>query len=288
MKLFRNGIEVDWYQPTYQGRKIVVAIDSSKSNSAIVVGDIFGNILDDYEIDGSGSEVDVYELCWDTRKQLLNLFKDSEISIVGIEDIITKKSKDYKGLDTHMSRAKITAVFNSFIMFFQDYHNINPILVPNQSWKKSILPDEFRKADIHKGSKQWFDSLGGRWSGRKDDVTDAVCIYMFLLKNNKIKPVYDISETEPTSYRYDYSILPVTFKEPESISKVFNILNEDSLIHNIETVVNRLDEEKKLGVFTIPIDRLSVDDIYSDKMKTEYGCSFDLITTNVKVCVCRF
>ena len=139
MKLYRNGIEVSNYEPLYANKKIIIAIDSSKSNSGIIVGDTVGHVLDDFEISGSGAGVDVHDLCRETRAQLKNLFRGADILLVGIEDIITKKEKGYKGIEIHQSRAKITTVWNNFIFFFDEFFDIMPVLVNNWSWKSGEI-----------------------------------------------------------------------------------------------------------------------------------------------------
>ena len=265
MILSRNGEQVHEFTPEYGGKKIVIAIDSSKSNTAIVVGDTEGHILNDYEISGAGSDTDVYDLCRDTRNALRQLFHGADIQLIGIEDIITKKEANYKGLEVHQSRAKITAVFNNLIFFFDEVFNKMPRFIPNQSWKASVLPEEFRKRTHKKGSKDWFDELGNRWAGRKDDVTDAVCIYIFLMKTEEIKVEYSVRETKPAECEYTYGLFPITFKSIESYKK-FVIENNDSIEHNMATIAGRLDKNE-YGYFAVDISRIPIEWIYSDKLK---------------------
>lgn len=265
MILSRNGEQVHEFTPEYGGKKIVIAIDSSKSNTAIVVGDTEGHILNDYEISGAGSDTDVYDLCRDTRDALRQLFHGADIQLIGIEDIITKKEANYKGLEVHQSRAKITAVFNNLIFFFDEVFNKMPRFIPNQSWKASVLPEEFRKRTHKKGSKDWFDELGNRWAGRKDDVTDAVCIYIFLMKTEEIKVEYSVRETKPAECEYTYGLFPITFKSIESYKK-FVIENNDSIEHNMATIAGRLDKNE-YGYFAVDISRIPIEWIYSDKLK---------------------
>lgn len=265
MILSRNGEQVHEFTPEYGGKKIVIAIDSSKSNTAIVVGDTEGHILNDYEISGAGSDTDVYDLCRDTRNALRQLFHGADIQLIGIEDIITKKEANYKGLEVHQSRAKITAVFNNLIFFFDEVFNKMPRFIPNQSWKASVLPEEFRKRTHKKGSKDWFDELGNRWAGRKDDVTDAVCIYIFLMKTEEIKVEYSVRETKPAECEYTYGLFPITFKSIENYKK-FVIENNDSIEHNMATIAGRLDKNE-YGYFAVDISRIPIEWIYSDKLK---------------------
>ncbi len=111
MELFKNGVPVYEYTQSYGGKNILVSIDSSKSNTAIWVWDEYGFPLDYYEISGAGASVDVYDLCWQTRIELQKLLSGANVLKVGIEDIITKNEKGYKGLEIHQSRYKINSLF---------------------------------------------------------------------------------------------------------------------------------------------------------------------------------
>lgn len=285
MELFRNGVKVQNYEPLYSNKKIIIAIDSSKSNSAIVVGDTVGHVLDDFEISGSGAGTDVYDLCRETRTQLKNLFQGSDILLVGIEDIITKKEKGYKGMEIHQSRAKITTVWNNFIFFFDEFFGIMPILVNNWSWKSGILPERYRTKEHDKGSKDWFMSLGNQWADRKDDVTDAVCIYMYLLKTMNIKPTYEVKEIQPPMYSYEYSIYPTSMDMPKSV-KTFIIANNASLEHNIGTISNSL-ENKQLGYVKVPIEYVPIDWLYSRALKYSAKYTYERNTEHVYIVVGR-
>lgn len=285
MELFKNGEAVYEYMPSYGGKNIFVSIDSSKSNTAMFVWDEYGFPLDDYEISGAGASVDVYDLCWQTRNELQKLFNGSNILRVGIEDIITKNEKGYKGIEIHQSRYKITAVFDNLMFFFQIYHNQTPRRINNQEWKSHVLPAEFRTREHSKGSKDWCESLGNRWAGRKDDVTDAYCIGLYLLMTENVQSYYPIDHTEPTQRRYDYGIFPSSFPMPAD-AKNFIIKNNDTLLHNIETVSNHI-SLGQAGVFSINADALSMADVYSDMIKFNSAYRFERNLETVCVVVYR-
>lgn len=285
MDIYKNGVLVDEYIPSYGNRKLIIAIDSSKTNTGIVVGDEYGNILDDYEISGSGRANDVYDLCAFTRTQLKSLLRGADILFVGIEDIITKKEKGYKGIDYHQSRAVITAVFNNFMFFFEEVFGVRPTRINNWDWKVGVLPEEYRKRTHDKGSIDWFNDLGNKWSGRKDDVTDAVCIFMHIVKKNDIKAVYQLKETQPANVKYEFCILPISATVPSN-AKEFTINNNDSLQHNLDTIANSIDSSK-IGVLRVPIESISIDWIWSDKLKYSSVCYFERCTTEVYLIVER-
>ena len=283
MEIYRNGIKVSEYEPLYSNKKIIVAIDSSKTNSALVVGDTMGHILDDFEISGGGGKVDVFDLCRDTRTQLKNLFRGADILLVGIEDIITKNERGYKGIEIHQSRAKITAVWNNFIFFFDEFFGIMPILVNNWAWKSHVLPEEYRTKNHAKGSKDWFQSIGNQWADRKDDVTDAVCIYIYLRQVMNIKPIYEIKEIQPPTHAYEYALYPCTLALSDKM-KTFEIANNGTLEHNIGTMSNML-EDNQVGYVKVPIESIPLTWLYSDVLKYSAQCTYERKTDWVYVVV---
>lgn len=289
----KNGEEVTSYFPEYTGKSIVIAIDASKSNTAMVVGDPQGNVYDDYEISGSSESVNVYDLCKETRKQLHELFTGANILYVGIEDIITKKTR-YKdkygntivntgGMEYHQSRYKITAVFDNFMFLFDDYFNVRPHPINNNLWKTATLPEEYRKRSVHKGSKQFFKDMGSDYGNRKDDVTDALLLYKYIIENEQFRHVLPINRTVPTKKKFDYIIQPSNFVVPYGTE--FEINNSDELLLNVMTVAEQI-EEGQFGWFLWPLSRLSLEEIYSDKLLPPQGMgAYTRLDKDVKIVV---
>lgn len=285
--LKKNGDFVDEYTPSYSGQHIVIAIDSSKSNTAMFVSTAKGRVLDDYEISGAGEDTDVYDLCKYTRKQLKSLFYEADILFVGIEDIITKKeTKDgkesYGGVDIHTSRQKITAVFDNFMFLFEEYFNIRPTPINNWLWKSTILPNDYRTRNHKKGSKDWLKDLGSPYGLRKDDVTDAYCILQFIIKTYKFNVKEVVETTCPTNKKYIYTIFPENVDLPGS--KWYEIKNNDTLMHNITAVADRCSEDE-VALFKWPIANIPLDVIYSDKLSILGNHVFTRKDKNVVVCV---
>lgn len=285
MELYRNGIKVSNYEPLYSNKKIIISIDSSKTNSAIIVGDTMGHILDDFEIKGGGNQVDVHDLCRETRAQLKNLFHGADILLVGIEDIITKKEKGYKGIEIHQSRLKITTVWNNFIFFFDEFFGIMPVLVNNWAWKSGVLPEKYRTKDHDKGSKDWFKSLGNQWADRSDDVTDAVCIFLYLRQTMNIKPVYEIKEIQPPTHEYEIALYPDSLTISDKM-KVFEIVNNETLEHNLGTMSNMLDINQ-IGCVKVPIESIPIEWIYSDALKYSAQCNYERETDWIYIVIGR-
>lgn len=207
MHILKNGRR---YEPDmeYSGKKIMISIDSSKTDSCMTVADEFGVRLDDYELCGEPKD-DVLAQCQWERRCLSTILANSLPSIVGIEDIITKKEdgKFSAGIETHQTRFKITAIFMSFICFFQDTFNITPELVNNWSWKSTVLPEQYRTQEHHKGSLDWHKDRGTPLSKRNDNVTDSDCIMEYLKIVHGIFKIDRISDIiENTSNQYQLAI----------------------------------------------------------------------------------
>lgn len=139
-----NNSIADVIMARYSGREVTIGIDSSKTNSALAVGDETGKIIDIVELNGANdgtTEEAVLKLCMKQRQVLQSLFNGAHVSAVGIEDIITKNNgQKESGITVHMSRFKITAVFMSFIFFFQESFGVTPELINNWEWKHAVLP----------------------------------------------------------------------------------------------------------------------------------------------------
>lgn len=184
----------------YANKKLIIGIDSSKTDSCMQVADEYGNRLDYYEFLGLPEDDVLIQAAW-IRSELRIILADSNIVLVGIEDIITKKynGKFSNGLEVHQSRFKITAIFMSFIMAFQDYFNVLPELVNNWTWKSSVLPEKYRTTAHDKGSLDWHRDRGTKLGLTNDNVTDADCILEFLLMKHKISKDVKISDALETT-----------------------------------------------------------------------------------------
>ena len=260
-----NGLSVSSFTPRYGGQNIYIGIDSSKSDTAIAIANEYKEIIDDIEIIGAGSDIDVYQHCWEMRKALKVLFSGAKIIAIGIEDIITKKNGSYGGMEVHQSRAKITHVFDSLICFFQDNFEMTPKLINNQSWKAAVLPEEFRKKTHKKGSQDYFNSIGGRWAGRNDNVTDAVCILTYLMNLDTTKVKYPIKSLMIPDRKFSYNIFPISMYEDFPMKTKEFVYNDNfSFEHNLNSAVACLGLKDELGIFKTNVDNLTLDIIYSD------------------------
>ncbi len=267
MILSINGRVENIFMPRYEGKKIVIGIDSSKTNSAIAVGDSSGCVLDYIEVNGVNvgtAEEETLKLCYDTRVALKEIFKYSKPICVGIENIISKITKGKEtGMTIHESRFKITAVFMSFISFFQDTFNITPQLINNQTWKAAVLPSEFRKREYKKGSLAYFKSINSRYQYCSDDVTDAICILKYLISANSITEGYKIVAPELSRYKHEIFLVPPSF-----ISKIpiypftlnVNMTLEQNAIVMSNVIASKINV---LAAAECNVEKLTLQDIYT-------------------------
>lgn len=243
-------------KPEYVGRNIIVAIDASKTNSAMFVSDEYGNILNDYEISGDKYD-DIYYQTWEQRKFLKTLFEGSHVMLGGIEDIITK---DSRGMEEHESRLKITLVYASFISAFQDYCGCTLEPINNWAWKSDILPEKYRTRNHHKGSLDWHKDMHSRYANRKDDITDAWCILQHLLKKHNISKIIHISDDIEDMRQCSYVILSGHTDMAGHVEYRFN--KSINLEQNIAFLSNRLKGKNVANFFRVPIGALSIKQIY--------------------------
>lgn len=237
-----NNSVVDTVFPRYSGREVTIGIDSSKTNSALAVGDETGEVIDVIEFNGANdgtTEEAVLALCVKHREALKTLFSGARVKLVGIEDIITKNNgQKESGITIHTSRFKITAVFMSFIFFFQESFGITPKLINNWEWKHAVLPEQFRTRDIKKGSLAYFRSIGSKYGGYSDDVTDSICILKHLCNKCGVTKAYKIKDIETAKHRYQMILTPENFEVTSSETKLFEYNRDFTLKQNADAMSN--------------------------------------------------
>ena len=265
MRIYVDSREVSIATPLFEGESIFVAIDSSKRNSAFAVGNLSRKVLHYVEFDGKDdgtSERDTLVLCLKQRQALSKLFQGANVKVVGIEDIVTKhKVGTRDGMTEHTSRFKITAVFMSFISFFQDTFGITPELVNNWLWKSTVLPEEFRKDTYKKGSLAYFKAIDSIYQNCSDDVTDALCILEFLYREHHIENIQEIKEPEIKTCDYDIFLVP-SDKQFKHKVVVYRFNPSLALEQNATVMCNGI-KENEIAVARVGIQSLSLREIYT-------------------------
>lgn len=265
MQFYKNGYP---YSPVseYIGKEVIVAIDASKTNTAMFVADKLGNILDDYELSGEAKD-EVLHQCYQERQFLSTLFTGTKVLFGGIEDIITKKDSKgiSRGMMEHESRFKITAIFISIICYFQDNHQITLELINNWSWKSHTLPEEFRTgvyAADKKGSLAYHKKLGTKYANRSDDTTDAYQILQYMKQLHGLTGIVQISgPKEITDRKYNICI----YSEAANTGGCDEFTMSDDCTFGIDEIaafiVNRIDKNKT-GFVKLPSSYFNIHDIY--------------------------
>lgn len=258
-----NNNIITQLHPIVAGQDIVIGIDASKTNTALAIGDLSGELLHWIELNGEQdgtTEYDALALCQKQRKALQELLKGANVKQVGIEDIITKVKKGQRtGMTEHQSRFKITCIFASLIAFFQDTFDITPLLINNQSWKHAILPPEFRKRDIGKGSLAYFQSIGDRLGKCSDDVTDAVCILKYIYTRMGMDLGLPIKGAEITLKKHD--IMLISEIEAFDVPHKDFLYNDKLTLEQNATVMSNNTE--KYARAKVKLDQLKLSEIYS-------------------------
>lgn len=248
--------------PIVSGKDVVIGIDSSKTNTALAIGDLSGEVLHWIELNGTAdgtSEYDALRLCQLQREALKVLLQGCNLVQVGIEDIITKVQKGKEtGMTVHASRFKITCIFASLIAFFQDNFNKTPVLINNWTWKSHILPEEFRSRDIKKGSLAYFRSIGSVYGSCTDDVTDALCILQYLYKYSGISVGTRITGPE-VSVKPHKILLTNISAVTRGDAKIFQYNPELTLEQNAAVISNN---SNHLGKANVAANQLSFSEIY--------------------------
>lgn len=250
----------------YSGREIIIGIDSSKTNTGIAIGDETGRLLDIIEFNGTNdgtTKEAVLELCHTQRKTLGELLKGAKIIAVGIEDIITKNNKHSEsGITVHTSRFKITAVFMSFIFFFQEKFGVTPELINNWEWKAEVLPEEFRSRDIKKGSLAYFRSIGSKYGNYSDDATDSICILQYMCTKLNIAKTYKVKEVEISHVPYRMFLTPVGYELHLGNIKQFELNTTLTLKENADAISNVIGSSNAATAIVLT-ESLDFEDIYS-------------------------
>lgn len=265
-KLF-NGRATEWHlgdpvpKLNYTGQ-IVMAIDPSKTNCAVVIGDPGGEIISILEMSGnnwSAGPVDnttVY--CSEVKNFLSQFIERAELYKAGLEQAITKR-----GMQHHHSNMVLTEIRGALLdMFYEKYRLTNTdVEVNNWSWKHAILPDGYRSQN-EKGSRRYFyqylhdDTYINYYEA---DVTDCLCIYKYLIRDCKDNYRIACRKVEEVINKHTYAIMPEWADKLEF--RKFEYNPSFTVEQNATYFANR---SKRSGIAKVDIGMLSMDDIYAN------------------------
>lgn len=255
---FNNG---DHVTPLNKNSEIVIAIDPSKTNMAVLIGSPFEEIYDILEFSGNnrkrGPAMDTTVYCEQVREFLSKYLVNANIYMVGVEAAISKR-----GLSYHHSNMVLTEIRGNILNFFLERFHIKVEEINNWSWKYAVLPEGYR-SQSEKGSKRYMhdyfpnSSLNDYFEA---DVTDVYCIYKYMC--TKLCKGYNFvccRKEEPNENTRKFYIYPSTLTKVAGARVI--VLNEHfSITDNVTYLCNRTN----YALYTmIPdISVLSLDEIY--------------------------
>ena len=248
---------------------VVVAIDPSKTNMGVVVGTDAGNKLAHIELSGKGCDTTDY--CCDLKRFFGNYLSKAHIVLVGVEQTV-----QYKGYDYYRSQMVLTEIRATILALFRELFNIKVKEINNYAWKGAVLPDGYR-GHKEKGSKRWLAEHGV--TGLSDDVTDAICIYLYLMSFVQEHETLECTQGEEPVNNYRLCIVPEDF-ELEGEYTTYKANPDVNIRGNLGYYTNHTMESY---ILITPITMLTFDVIYSAK------CFFPMIPESdvVKLLVMR-
>lgn len=229
---------------------------------AVIVGNPFGTIYailqlsgsDDYErMFNDGHVMDTTEYCREFRQFLTAFLANVDVDLFAIEEAVTYQDKKY-----HTSVMTLTEIRGSLIVLGQEAFGINkPIEINNMKWKGAVLP----KGSVHRGEKASYEYLKDKgFADYSHDVTDAICMYLYMVLLNKDKYVMCCELSEESLVGYTYNVFPKSFLDSLNQAKVFKYNNKFSVAENCSYYANRA--TTRSGVCSVDVNDLNPEDIY--------------------------
>jgi len=248
---YRYGID-SRIQPLPIRKPVVLAFDPSKSNTGLVVGDLGGTMLYLMQLSGAGSHISNEAFCALLRSFLADIFEGATISMFAQEKPILPKTG-------YRSMLYLNEIRTNLNNISREHFHIDPIEVPNSIWKSAILPQQFRHRGKPKGSWQWLTQMYPEWSFLKDDVTDAICIYLYLYKTDLGRRAIYCDTSESCGRKEVLLVEERDLNQGAMIRFKFN--PAFSIDENASYFANR---RAGVGFSLIPKNRISIEDLYAN------------------------
>lgn len=261
---FMQGGDIPHIQ--YKG-DVVVAIDPSKTNCAVVIGDPGGSVITIIEMTGNGwsreKPIPTTQYCSEIREFLTRILRPMNVVKVGLEQAITKR-----GMEHHHSNMVLTEIRAALLAMFWDEYTLRKedVEVNNWSWKHAILPEGYRSMN-EKGSKRYFREYlhdNTYEDYHEADVTDCLCIYKYLIRDTA--RYYKIVCVQSEESSVDMQVVLMPDYADEMGYKTFQFNPSFTVKENANYYANRA---LSSGIAEIPLNSITVDDIYS------YACGFN-------------
>lgn len=243
---------------------VVIVIDPSKTNLALIVGTPMRQILNVLEFSGNnrgrGPVMDTTMYCEELRYFLRAYLEKCNLYAVGIEQTILPKGKT-----AHYHSVTVqNEIQANLLAFFLDEFRVTAIKVNNWSWKSHVLPDGFRSPK-EKGSKRYFQTYfpdSPYTYYHEADVTDCICIFWYLCDTKCGSYTLYCNRVEHSLSGFKYTFFPVNSAVGEGLQEVlFN--QRFTFDENLAYYSNRI-----LSTFVLKMDTVDVpiDHIYGHSM----------------------
>lgn len=265
---------------------VIVAVDPSKTNMAVVIGSPFGEIYSILEFTGNnrrrGPVMDTTKYCSDFADYLKRYLAPARVVDVGVEKAITKK-----GMEHHHSNMTLTEIRGKLLGLFEEEYGFPAyqVEVNNYSWKSAVLPEGYRGHN-EKGSKRF---MRDRFPNSplcnyfEADVTDVVCIYWYKIAKYKGKYNIVCNKSEKPIYIPKFALYPSWMDRAENMLS-FKYNPHFTLEENAIFYANRTSQT---GIAVAPLDAFTYEEIYKYSSSfTEAGNDIRVIVTRSRLVAC--
>lgn len=248
----------DYVEPLKCNQPLVVVVDPGKTNMAVVVGTVTGQIKIIFELKGKDANykaMDTTDYCLEFIRFLKDYLKECKVVIFGQEAAITKK-----GLEYHHSAMVLTEIRAQLINLSVELTDNKSIQINNWTWKSNILPQGYRGI-YDKGSHRFLSKLDPSFASYSHDVTDVVCMYQYLINTYTKDIIIRCHEVQEAQVPYN-----LVFIEKDMVPsdvKYFQYNNEFSPSQNAAYFINNC---KGTGACQIDINSISMEDIYKHSL----------------------
>lgn len=256
-RVFKNGDPVPDLK--YVGQ-LVMTIDPSKTNCAVVLGTPAGEVLSILEMSGNnwsaGPVEDTTEYCSEIKEFLKEYVSKAEMYRIGLEQAITKK-----GMNHHHSNMVLTEIRGALLNFFWESYRLtkDDVEVNNWTWKSHVLPEGYRSQN-EKGSYRYFWQYLGDKSYvdyYEADVTDCLCIFKYITRQTR--DTYRIACQQIEKSVNDHTIAIMPDWADQLGNRDFEYNPSFTVEQNAAYYANRT---RKSGIAPIDVSRIPLETLY--------------------------
>jgi hypothetical protein len=245
-------------------QELIIVFDPGKTNMAMIIGTITGEIIMVLEFSGkhiNNRAMDTTDYCLEFMQFIRDLLKHCKIFKFAQEKAILPNSygkggNHKKGMDHYHSQMVLTEIRANLIMLSVEMTGDKPEQINNMEWKGKILPDGYRGRD-EKGSKRFISEVNPMLSMYSHDVTDCICMYLFMVQKISDKIVITCDRPEKARFPYAFSIVDERMI-PKDV-KYFRFNDTFSCDDNASYFVNHVN---LVGACKLPLNLISLEDLY--------------------------